>query len=167
MNCMRCGRNHPVRVMGFLVCPLFETPAAESEWLDKPGRGAGLYWMQSAYANGMPHTHTKPDLVYVNGNWWRTVLLDNEYSNRVDQTQAKWLKANFDYTRPTPPPAPLPTSKQVTLTAKVWRLTEHSWAAKTMTGGKQVDNHAFGSRQAAIKWVRDTHGIEPSTEGEE
>ncbi len=73
------------------------------------------------------------------------------------------------YHRSTKPPAPaLPTSKQVTLTAKVYQRGDGKWDANVEVEGYYLPgpHQHQESKQALIQWVRDTYGIEPEVSDE-
>ncbi len=141
-------------------CPCVDQkPAAESEWLDKPD-GDGWWWRVSYDSKNM--------LPIWVGNGWAQLPDGLKAVKKVD---GKWQRIKM----PTPPPAPLPRERQVTLTAKVFIDDPESrflWCLEVffLRDGyhKTADRQKFETKQAAIKWVRDTYGLEPTVvEGEE
>ncbi len=130
-------------------------PAAEPEWLSKPD---GDGWWAAIWPN------QKPEAVYVEleKNKYTQILGQDRYFSGIAQG-VKWQRIKM----PTPPPAPLPRERQVTLTAKVFVDHRGFWNADASVPGHQFGSKIGKTRDEVVQWVRDTYSIEPVVEGEE
>lgn len=121
-------------------------PADDGKWLDAPTKdGIWVRWFQeyketARVMNGLLYG-TEPIGCYSLSKWW--------------------------YMGPIPPDyvPPLPTSRSVTLTAKV-SGRDKSWSVLLMGEGVELDVRFYDTKEKAMQWSRICFGIEPTVEGE-
>ncbi len=127
------------------VCAKHMPAPAEPEWLDGKPSGPGVWVRRAKDGIGGYDTYD-----ITRDQWQSTQWSGGYWWMRIPEAPATTPK--------------LPTSKTVTLTAKVRRDGKH-WIAEVMAAGSCVgksDYHDYSSY--CIKWVRNTFGIEPEVE---
>lgn len=122
-----------------------------SEWKDKP-EGDGQYWLQAACDGD-----NMVVLVKFDARGKRDVFFGAALVTRFHDTD-RWLRIPD----PPPPPKPLPRSRQVELTAKLYRNGE-IWWCRVQDADRLVEaTFGYRSKYETVDACRKRHGIEPT-----